>query len=271
MPSKDTKVYMVYFKFLEVLLTTWVEKGKRFHCSRCERSFTQAWNRDRHEQTHSDSTQVETKLRSSPQPYNPKDIARGKRARWSCEKCRSRKTRCDGHRPVCGSCTGRFQCSWEGPTSQQHNTTIVDQQVIDLSGNFWWGGPTGEQDGTTIELFVDQPVVASSGNFECWWGGETSQQYDTTIEFFFEQLYPLYPVVDRSVFASMYRSARNPLQNETEYLWAIIDSICSLAAVYMNDSELFDVFYGRAKARMESIQRLSIEAFASYTILVRYC
>ncbi|KAI9350015.1 fungal-specific transcription factor domain-containing protein [Zopfochytrium polystomum] len=74
-----------------------------------------------------------TNSASSQLPFQlPPPTTSGSRAssrvvpwRWSCETCRSRKTKCDGVRPACGFCVKRgiYPCTFLG------NKTRVDEQL----------------------------------------------------------------------------------------------------------------------------------------------
>jgi|SRR5277367_4080221 len=162
--------------------------------------------------------------------------------RQSCHRCFKRKQRCDTLTPRCSNCAPRnLPCSYPDEPD--------DEPPLPRPS------------------FGLQPTLCSSDHTIC--GVETPDpvQYEKTLKNYL-QIYEQFPLIRPRVVNAIYESAHNQREDEKNYLWAMIDALCSLISLYTESDDVTKGFYESAVKRLNSLKRLSVEGFITRTILV---
>ena len=115
--------------------------------------------------------------------------------------------------------------------------------------------------------------ACSRHGISCEWeftGGEPTQdQYFKALKYLIEELGELYLFFHPNDLALLLESARRQPDDQKAFLWAMIDALASLGALYLEDSQLSQNCYESARKKLDSLASNHIEEFIGRTILVR--
>ena len=96
----------------------------------------------------------------------------------------------------------------------------------------------------------------------------TPDQYNTALKYLIENLGELYVFFHPNNLAALLESADRQKDDEKVFLWAMIDALASLGALYLEDARLSELFYASAKKNIDSLASNQVEEFIARTVLV---
>jgi hypothetical protein len=130
-----------------------------------------------------------------------------------------------------------------------------------------WGNKPDDETPPHPPTFGLSPTSRSPEDTACTGQTPSPEQYVQTLSKYLE-IYEQFPLIDPFVITTVYESTRNQQEDEKNCLWAMVDALSSLIALYTESEETASLFFKSAKERLESLKRQSVEPIIVNTILV---
>lgn len=173
------------------------------------------------------------------------------RPRVACQRCHEKKIRCErSNDGACIACrTAKSECSFRGSPS-----------LREVSNR----GPSSE---TTLQIEsfpntdppLGNPPPVQDPNIG---REETLKNYLA--------IYPRFPLIHPYAVPHLYNSALHQTDNEKHYLWGMVDALCSLICLAVEDDEKSASFYRSAREQLDMMGRSFVERVFICTILVSF-